>query len=125
MYAADLGMRNAVAFRFSRDIGRLAENFVFLELKRLGHEIFYFQKKQEVDFYARSESEGPKLINVAWDMSYASTRKREITGLENALAAFGLGSALLLTERLEEEIKTPEGEISIKPLWLWAVEEGF
>ncbi|MCP4668976.1 MAG: ATP-binding protein [Deltaproteobacteria bacterium] len=125
MYAADLGMRNAVAFRFSRDIGRLAENFVFLELERLGYEIFYFQKKQEVDFCARKEGEGVKLINVAWDMSDASTRKREISGLESAMAAFHINSALLLTERLEEEIEVPEGKIAIKPLWLWAVEAGF
>ena len=125
MYAADLGMRNAVAFRFSRDIGRLAENFVFLELQRLGYEIFYFEKKQEVDFYARRASENPKLINVAWDMSDPSTKQREITGLKNAMAAFPLGDALLLTERLEEKIETPEGKISIKPLWLWTVEAGF
>jgi predicted AAA+ superfamily ATPase len=125
MYAADLGMRNAVAFRFSRDIGRLAENFVFLELQRLGYEIFYFEKKQEVDFYAHRASENPKLINVAWEMSDPSTKKREIAGLQNAMAAFPKADALLLTERLEEEIETPEGKISIKPLWLWTVEAGF
>ena len=48
-------MRNAVAFRFSQDIGRLAENFVFLELERRGYEVFYFEKKQEVDFYPFSD----------------------------------------------------------------------
>lgn len=125
IYAADMGMRNAVAFRFSQDIGRLAENFVFLELKRRGYEVFYFQKKQEVDFYVRHETKDALLINVAWEMAGRATRQRELAGLQEAMAELGINNGLLLTERTEEEIKTPEGNIAVKPLWLWAIEAGF
>jgi len=125
MYAADLGMRHAVALRFSKDMGRLAENFVFLELQRLGHEIYYFEDKKEVDFVVRDETGAVKAINVAWDLSDPSTKKREISGLSAAMAAFPGVDALLLTERLEEEIHIPEGKIRVKPLWLWAVEPYF
>lgn len=124
LYTVDPGMRNAVAFRFSQDIGRLAENFVFLELRRRGYEVFYFQKKQEVDFYARQESGEPLLINVAWDMTSKTTRQREIAGLREAMSETGIDRGLLLTERAEEKIKTPEGNITIRPLWLWAIGEG-
>lgn len=123
--AADMGMRNAVAFRFSQDMGRLAENFVFLELKRRGYEVFYFQKKQEVDFYVRHETKGALLINVAWEMAGRATRQRELAGLQEAMAELSINNGLLLTERTEEEIKTPEGNIAVKPLWLWAIEAGF
>lgn len=125
LYAVDPGMRNAVAFRFSQDMGRLAENFVFLELRRREYEVFYFQKKQEVDFYARRENGEPLLINVAWDMASKTTRQREIAGLREAMSEMDINRGLLLTERIEEEIKTPEGNISIKPLWLWAIGEKF
>ena len=125
IYAADLGMRNAIAFRFSQDIGRLAENFVFLELKRRGYEIFYFQKKHEVDFYARHESEDFLLINVAWEMAGRATRQRELAGLQEAMAELGADRGLLLTERTEEEIKVPEGNIAVRPLWLWTLEWEF
>ncbi len=124
IYAADVGMRNAVAFRFSQDIGRLAENFVFLELQRRGYEIFYFQKKQEVDFYARHESGDALLINVAWEMAGRATRQRELAGLQEAMSELGVKNGLLLTERTEEEIKVPEGDIAVRPLWLWALESG-
>lgn len=125
IYAADLGMRNAVAFRFSQDIGRLAENFVFLELWRRGYEVFYFEKKQEVDFYARHESGEALLINVVWEMTSRDTRQREIDGLREAMGQLGIDRALLLTESTDEEIETPEGKIVVKPLWLWATEAEF
>jgi len=125
LYAADPGMRNAVAFRFSQDIGRLAENFVFLELKRRGYEVFYFQKKHEVDFYARHESGDALLVNVAWEIAGRATRQREVTGLQEAMSELGVDRALLLTERTEEEIKVPEGDIAVRPLWLWTLERNF
>ena len=118
-------MRNAVAFRFSQDIGRLAENFVFLELQRRGYEAFYFQKKQDVDFYAHHESEDALLINVAWEMAGRATRQRELAGLQEAMSELGVNRGLLLTERTEEKIKVPEGNIAVRPLWLWAIEAGF
>ena len=40
-YCIDNGFLTAVGFRFSEDKGRLLENFVAIELKRRGQEIFY------------------------------------------------------------------------------------
>ena len=99
--------------------------FLFLELKRRGYDVFYFQKKQEVDFYIRHETRDALLINVAWNMAGRATRQRELAGLQEAMAELGVSNGLLVTERTEEEIKTPEGNIAVKPLWLWALEERF
>ncbi len=44
IYCVDNGLRNAVSFRISQDDGKLAENLVFLELKRLDKEVFYWNK---------------------------------------------------------------------------------
>ena len=53
-YYIDTGLRNAVSLRFSEDIGRLAENAVFIELKRRGKEVYYWKNKagKEIDFLA-------------------------------------------------------------------------
>ena len=89
------------------------------------YEIFYFQKKQEVDFYARHENGDALLINVTWEMAGRTTRQRELAGLQEAMSELGVKNGLLLTERREEEIKVPEGDIAVRPLWLWALESGF
>jgi hypothetical protein len=51
-YCIDTGLRNAVSFKFSEDIGRLVENIVFLEILRRGKEVFfcYNKNQQEVVF---------------------------------------------------------------------------
>ncbi|MDI6730586.1 MAG: hypothetical protein QMD06_03490 [Candidatus Altarchaeum sp.] len=41
IYNIDVGLRNAVCFKFSKDVEKLYENVVFLELKRKGKEIYY------------------------------------------------------------------------------------
>jgi predicted AAA+ superfamily ATPase len=62
------------------------------------------------------------LINVAWEMAGRATRQRELAGLQEAMAELGADRGLLLTERTEEEIKVPEGNIAVRPLWLWTLE---
>lgn len=41
------------------------------------------------------------------------------------MAELSVKNGLLLTERAEEEVKTPEGNIAVRPLWLWALASGF
>jgi predicted AAA+ superfamily ATPase len=51
-------MRNAlVGYNFKRDIGKLLENYVFLELKRHGYTITIgrLQNKKEIDFVAEKK----------------------------------------------------------------------
>ncbi|MCD4808342.1 MAG: ATP-binding protein, partial [Methanosarcinales archaeon] len=54
IYCIDTGLRNAVSFKFSEDRGRLAENAVFVELKRRKKEVFYWKSDAgEVDFIVK------------------------------------------------------------------------
>jgi len=55
-YSIDTGLRNAVSFRFSDDLGKLAENIVLIELKRRGKEVYFWKGKREIDFIVREES---------------------------------------------------------------------
>ncbi|HJJ28318.1 MAG TPA: ATP-binding protein [Methanocorpusculum sp.] len=47
IYAADTGMRNSVAFSFSRDEGRLVENIVFLSFLSSGFEPYFWKRGGE------------------------------------------------------------------------------
>ena len=47
VYAIDAGLRGAVSFTFSRDIGRIYETVVAIELKRRNEEIYYWKNQQQ------------------------------------------------------------------------------
>ncbi|HDQ15630.1 MAG TPA: ATP-binding protein, partial [Bacteroidetes bacterium] len=50
IYVVDLGIYYQNKIVFSPKDGHVLENIVYLHLRRLGKEIFYFQGKGECDF---------------------------------------------------------------------------
>ncbi|HBX53609.1 MAG TPA: ATPase [Bacteroidales bacterium] len=94
------------------------ENVVFNHLRRISNQIFYFKGVQETDFVYFHDGK-KHLINVAYDISDASTLKREINGLKESMDAEGVKNALLINAVIEKEWKTEEGKIKAVPLWKW------
>jgi hypothetical protein len=125
VYCIDTGLRNAVSFRFSEDIGRLYENLVYLELKRKGREIYYWKDPQhrEVDFVIKEGMNVKELIQVCFDISDEKTKKREITALIKAMEEFKLNTGTIITEDYEDEEETSEKAINYIPLWKWLTGE--
>ena len=77
VYSADLGMARYIHGRHSNDIGRFAENAVFLDLVYRGYDPGFIQDRKEIDFVV-SSSDRTLLINV----SYGETvPDREYDGL--------------------------------------------
>ncbi len=120
-YAIDTGLRNEVSFRFTSDIGKLAENAVFLELKRRSDEIYYWKSKDgfEVDFVVKNGQGVQTLIQVSWDVKNKKTRLREERSLCHACKEFGLSDGMILTEDVENIIETDGLMIRYYPLWKW------
>jgi predicted AAA+ superfamily ATPase len=118
IYSVDIGFKRVMDFAFRKDIGYIYENIVFLELRRHIKEIFYFKKKQEVDFFFETEGK-PNLINVSYNIIEPATRKREITGLMEAMDYFSIDNGLIITAETEEEITEGKKNIRIIPLWKW------
>lgn len=120
-YAIDTGLRNEVSFRFTSDIGKLAENAVFLELKRRSYEIYYWKSKDgfEVDFVVKNGQGVQTLIQVSWDVKNKKTRLREERSLCHACKEFGLSDGMILTEDVENIIETDGLMIRYYPLWKW------
>lgn len=119
VYAIDPGLAGSVSFRFSDDSGRHLENAVFLELKRLGNELFYYKTKngQEVDFICRKGRKVIDLIQVAKELRDEKTRSRELRALFGAMEETGLKKGTIVTYEEEEEIKEKSKTITLIPAY--------
>src|SRR3989344_8988096 len=84
IYFIDTGFISQLSTKFSRSIGRLYENLVFLDLKRMqaknqSLEVFYWKnlQQEEVDFVIKQGLRVKQLIQVCYDISDLDTKKRE------------------------------------------------
>lgn len=122
IYVIDNGLRNAISFKFSADIGRHLENLVFIELKRRSKEVYFYKTKEnyEVDFIVH---ENPiQLIQVTYSMLNNETALREKRALFSAMKELGLKESSIVTYN-EQEIITENGYIiNIIPVWKWLIE---
>jgi hypothetical protein len=110
IYCIDNGLRNSVAFKFSKDYGRLAENLVFIELKRRNKGIYYWKNKYEVDFVIKE----PNLIAI--NVTFTDeTPEREIKALLEFKDKFKNSMLMLITKNTEKI----QDNIKFIPLWKW------
>lgn len=94
IYAVDSGLAHAYNMSFSENIGRLFENMFYLELRRLGHEVYYYNTKDgfEIDFFTRDLEGKLHLYQVVWDRYDLETlqcEKRALKAAENELGIQG------------------------------------
>lgn len=123
IYAIDNGLRNAVSFYFSEDLGRMLENLVFMELKRRGKELYYFKDKKECDFLIKEKSKVTEVLQVSRDMQVGVNEDREFAGLIEAMKRFNLKEGTILTEYQEDVIKKDGLTINIIPIRMWLLEK--
>jgi len=114
MYAVDCGLRNVVSLRFSRDLGRSAENLAFLWLRHQGLAPRYWRNGAEVDFVV--DAGGRRLpINVCCTDSIPA---REWNSLQADMAALGASEGLIVSDDLYLEPRTTgDGRVAVMPLW--------
>ncbi len=121
IYGIDIGIKKMMDDSFSIDSGKIYENIVYLNTRKMNKNIFYFKGKQEVDFYY-SINKKDTLINVSYDISDTPTKKREIEGLTEAMDFFGAKESLLINNELEQEINVNGKKIYAVPLWKWLIQ---
>lgn len=119
IYAIDIGLLNAIDYKFSDDTGKALEQAVFLELKRREKEIYFFKDKSECDFIVKHGFDVTEAIQVATTMSDEKTRKRELRGLTDCCNAFGLQKGLIITLDSSEEFEMNGIKIGVVPLYRW------
>lgn len=118
VYCIDTGLRQANAFYHSLDQGKIAENIVFIELLRRGHEIFYHQADHEVDFLLVENGFPQQAINVSYsNLADQELYEREVEGMLEALMAYGLDEGLILTKSLDTEEHFFNKKIRFEPVY--------
>ena len=123
VYIVDHGIRT-VSLRYDReDWGRLAENTVYIELRRRGKEIFYYKNEKEVDFILTELGKPTHAIQVAYtDLEDAQTKEREISALLECMADLKLHKGIILTRALEHTETIRGHQVQYIPLYRWLVQ---
>jgi hypothetical protein len=128
VYATDLGIREAVAFRFSQDLGHLAETAVYNQLRRdPDSRLYYYQdtnSRTECDFVVWKGGEPHAVIQVCYTDD-DQLPDREDHGLAVAMEQLDLDHGLLLTARQGARSRTLAGRTIVeRSLWDWLLDGG-
>jgi len=131
IYCIDNGFIHAKAFKFSSDMGRLYENIVAIELKKLemgGNMSVYYWKstqQEEVDFVIKEGVKVKQLIQVCYDVDDIKTKEREVRSLIKASKELRCMNLVVITEDYEKEEKLEwfgtKAKIRFIPLWKWLI----
>jgi uncharacterized protein len=107
LYAIDPGMIRALTLDFEGDLGRLFENVVYLDLKRLGYIVNYYltSERYEIDFLAQTPRGHKKFFQVIWDMQDPETMERETRALQSGINELKIeGEIITLDSYLQKGI---------------------
>ncbi len=99
--------------------GHLLENLVFIALRRLYPNIYYYRTRgnREVDFVIAARGSARMLIQVCESLANPQTRKREVTALREAMTELALTAATIVTKNEEEQISVDGKTIDVVPAW--------
>jgi predicted AAA+ superfamily ATPase len=119
IYCIDHAFVTSVGSGILVNTGHLLENLVYIALRRVTPDIFYFKSKngREVDFFVQMPDRSRRLFQVCESMADPQTRKREITSLGEAMAELKLTSGTIVTRRETEQIPVDAGKIDVVPVW--------
>jgi len=124
IYGYDTGMINTIRFRTGRDVGRLLENLVAVELYRRGIEFYSYKTAsgKEVDFLLRETGKEDQLIQVCYDLSNAKTRQREMQALYATGIELKHSHGCILTWDEEGQETVGDFKITLQPVWKWLLQ---
>ncbi len=124
IYFIDTGFVRLLSNKFSDGQGRLYENLVFLELKRIqqpGEDMHYWKNQQheEVDFVITKGLQVTQLIQVCHTIEDFETKRRETRALLKASKELACNNLLIITEDKEDNEITQGMKVYYVPLWKW------
>lgn len=117
VYVMDPGFLS-LATEFSENRGKKLENVVAIELYRRRSEMYYFRGHGECDFLIKDGSEVHTAIQVTWALA-AENRKRELSGLTEAMKAFKITKGIILTYDTTDRVNQDGYAIEVQPVWKW------
>jgi predicted AAA+ superfamily ATPase len=119
IYCVDHALIRSVSSGILTNSGHILENIIFMAIRRLTSEIFYYKTKAnlEVDFVFKNSEGKLILIQVCESLANPKTRQREINALEVAMAELKLTNGFIITRNESESLVIETGTIEIVPVW--------
>lgn len=96
VYAIDNGLVKVNTLSFTSDFGRLLENQVFLYLRAVGKDIYYFKETKECDFVVFEKGQVQQIIQVCYQVN-DDNFDREYNGLLEAMQFFEKKEGIIIT----------------------------
>jgi predicted AAA+ superfamily ATPase len=127
IYCIDHALVTSISSGILVNSGHLLENLVFIALRRITQNIWYYKTKagREVDFIVQKQDHSRMLVQVCESLAESQTRKREITALTEAMAELKLTEGVIVTRRDEEQIQVKSGTIQIVAAWRFLLNLSF
>jgi predicted AAA+ superfamily ATPase len=128
VYPIDPGLIPAFDRSGKANIGQALETFVFLELKRRGHDVAYLRTPSgfEVDFLTTSPVGRRELFQVSADLFEPAVRGRELRAIADARTKGRRLPATLLT-MTSADVAAVQKEsprwVKVRAAWEWALSE--
>lgn len=108
VYVMDMGLYTENSISTSENQGRRLENLIFLHLRRISKNIFYFKGQGECDFVVMEKNKVTRLVQVCTQITDENFN-REYNGLKEAMDALELTEGTIVTmdqtDRFEQDEK--------------------
>lgn len=122
IYGIDTGLRTVSLVSERTDWGRIAENVVYIELRRRGKELYYFKESKEVDFVVTELGKPVEVIQVAYsDLENPKTKEREVSALLECMQCLSLKKGKIITSTYEHTEQIQGFHIDYIPLYRWLI----
>lgn len=120
-YLADPSFKTVAGGNFSADRGLFFENAVYMELRRRGCDVSFFEEKGECDFITKEGTKVTGAFQVCIEPEAAGERGTK--GLLEALEVFELDSGSIITADDDRQETTDGKRVRYLPLWRFLLED--
>jgi predicted AAA+ superfamily ATPase len=119
VYCIDHALVKSVSSGILVNSGHLLENLVFMALRHLHPEIYYYKTKtgRELDFIVPLRGRPKMLVQVCESLAEPQTRNRETAALSEAMTELGLKNGTIVTRSEHERIEINGRTIDVLPAW--------
>jgi hypothetical protein len=122
VYAIDTGLVNVTTPRFKSDSGHILENMVFLVLRQVSKDVFYYSGVGECDFVVMEKGMISEAVQVCFDLN-RDNLKREISGLCEAATKFELREGVIVTLSQTDHFVEDRIDINVLPFHKFAMQK--
>ncbi len=118
VYVIDTGFVAASTFSVEGKVEQLLENLVFLKLRNLYTELYYFSEKNTCDFVAFGKDQVLEVVQVCSDLQQDNLEK-ELNGLYEAMDFFEFSRGTLVTMNQTDRFEKDGKVVDVVPFYAY------